>query len=183
MHQVIEDSAQDMADAFGDGARGHRNPGDALGHVSAESLEGRRPQRRPDLPLADVRVGGVEGVKIDEVIRRPSPRNPLQRKTKVEVKVKRTENETYVLCISDGRKNKDRAIREKHEQRLRRDLDKLQARVDSGRLTETLKIGEAIGRLKERYPRVARPIPVAIDLVAIGIDQAAIGEVASAGGR
>ena len=99
----------------------------------------------------------------EEVLRQPSPHNPSQKKTKVEVKLKRTESETYVLCISEGRKNKDRAIREKHEQRLLRDLDKLQARVDEKRLVKTLKIGEAIGRLKERYPRVARYYDIAYD--------------------
>ena len=88
----------------------------------------------------------------DEVIREPSPRNPRQKKTKVEVKLKRTEEETFVLCISDGRKQKDRAIRDKHEQRLLRDLDKLQARIGARRLADELKIGEAIGRLKERLP-------------------------------
>ncbi len=99
----------------------------------------------------------------DEVLRVPSPRNLRQKKTKVEVKLKRTDKETYVLCISEGRKDKDRAIREKHEVRLLRDLDKLQARIDHGRLTEILKIGEAIGRLKERYPRVARYYHIAFD--------------------
>jgi transposase len=99
----------------------------------------------------------------DEVIRRPSPRNPHQRKSKVEVKLKRTQEETYVLCISDGRKDKDRAIRDKHEQRLLRDLEKLQARIDEGRLTDTLKVGQAIGRLKERYPRVARYYDITFD--------------------
>ena len=99
----------------------------------------------------------------EEVLRVPSPRNPAQRKTKVEVQLKRTETETYVLCISEGRKDKDRAIRETHELRLLRDLAKLQARIEHGRLTKTLKIGEAIGRLKERYPRVARYYEIAFD--------------------
>ena len=99
----------------------------------------------------------------DEVIREPSPRNPKQKKTKVEVKLKRTEAETFVLCISDGRKQKDRAIRDKHEGRLLRDLDKLHARIGAGRLVDELKIGEAIGRLKERYPRVARYYDIAFD--------------------
>ena len=99
----------------------------------------------------------------DEVIREPSPRNPRQKKTKVEVKLKRTEDETFVLCISDGRKQKDRAIRDKHERRLLEDLDKLHARIGAGRLVGALKIGEAIGRLKERYPRVARYYDIAFD--------------------
>jgi len=99
----------------------------------------------------------------DEVLRVPSPRNRAQRKTKVEVKLKRTDKQTYVLCISEGRKDKDRAIREKQQIGLLRALDKLQARIGHGRLTEILKIGEAIGRLKERYPRVARYYDIAFD--------------------
>ena len=99
----------------------------------------------------------------DEVIRVPSPRNRWQKKTKVEVKLKRTEDETYVLCISEGRRQKDRAIRDKHEQRLLNDLDKLQARIGAGRLADAVKVGEAIGRLKERYPRVARYYDIAYD--------------------
>jgi len=99
----------------------------------------------------------------DEVIRLSSPLNPGQRKSTVEVKLKRTDTETYVLSISDGRKDKDRAIREKHEQRLLRDLEKLKGRIEDRRLTRTLKIGEAIGRLKERYPRVARYYDIAFD--------------------
>ncbi len=61
-----------------------------------------------------------------------------------------------MLCRSQERIAKDRAIRAKHEQRLLVDLDKLQKRLVEGRLVKPQKIGEAIGRLKERYPRVAR---------------------------
>jgi transposase len=59
-------------------------------------------------------------------------------------------------CKSEGRTEKDRAIREKHEKRLLTDLEKLQNRVAEGRLKDERKIYEAVGRLKERYPRVAR---------------------------
>jgi transposase len=90
------------------------------------------------------------------VVRRPSPRNPWQKKTRVEVKSRRLGEETLVLCRSQERQSKDRAIREKHERRLLVDLDKLARRVAKGRLVQPVKIGEAIGRLKERYPRVAR---------------------------
>ena len=62
----------------------------------------------------------------------------------------------YVLCRSEQRIAKDKAIREKHEQRLAADLEKLAKRIAKGRLTKADKISEAIGRLKERYPRVAR---------------------------
>ena len=47
-------------------------------------------------------------------------------------------------------------IREKQEQRLLADLEALKTRIEKGHLKNTAKIYEAIGRLKERYPRVAR---------------------------
>jgi transposase len=85
-----------------------------------------------------------------------SPTNPYQKKAPIKVKMKITEQTTYVLCMSPGRKDKDKAIREKQELRLLDDLAKLEKRVREGRLVKADKIGEAIGRLKERYPRVAR---------------------------
>ncbi len=91
-----------------------------------------------------------------EILRVPSPRNPGQQKTRVLVKRKVVGDEVHILCKSDGREAKDRAIREKHEQRLLADLRKLQARVARGKLKDPTKIHEALGRLKERYPRVAR---------------------------
>ena len=61
-----------------------------------------------------------------------------------------------MLCTSEERVEKDRAIREKQEGRFLADLDRLQRRIEKGRLKREIAIGEAIGRLKERYPRVAR---------------------------
>ncbi len=91
-----------------------------------------------------------------EIVREPSPTNPGQQKTRVVVKRKVVGDEVHILCRSDGRAAKDRAIREKHEQRLLADLRKLQARVRKGQLKNATKVHQAIGRLKERYPRVAR---------------------------
>ena len=91
-----------------------------------------------------------------EVIRTPSPRNPAQKKVPVRVKLRRAGDELYVLCWSAGRAEKDRAIRETHERRLLAALAALQARIAAGRLKKPPKIHQAIGRLKERYPRVAR---------------------------
>ena len=92
----------------------------------------------------------------EEVLRQPSPLNPFQKKSMVRVKVKKHGEETHVLCVSSGRVAKDRDIRDKHEQRLLADLAKLKTRVDKGRLVKANKVAEAIGRLKQRYPRVAR---------------------------
>jgi transposase len=92
----------------------------------------------------------------EEVIRQPSPRNPGQKKSQVRIKRRQKGNEVYLLCVSAGREQKDRAIREKQEQRLKKDLEALKTRVEKGHLKRTEKIHEAMGRLKERYPRVAR---------------------------
>ena len=91
-----------------------------------------------------------------EVVREPSPTNPGQKKTSIRVLKRVRDDETYVLCLSEERKPKDRAIRENQEKDLRKDLARLEKRVSEGRLKDYGKIHEAIGRLKERYPRVAR---------------------------
>jgi len=90
------------------------------------------------------------------VLREPSPLNPGQRKSSIEVKTQTADQQTYVLCRSEQRIAKDRAIRSKQEGRLRADIDKLAKRIADGRLVKVAKINQAIGRLKERYPRVAR---------------------------
>jgi transposase len=92
----------------------------------------------------------------EEILREPSPRNPGQKKSRVLIKRSRRGDEVHILCRSEGREEKDRAIREKQEARLRKDLAKLDKRVAEGRLVTEAKIHQAIGRLKERYPRVAR---------------------------
>ena len=92
----------------------------------------------------------------EEVIRTPSPRNPDQQKSQVWIKRRQKEDEVYILCVSEGRQAKDRAIRETHEQRLKKNLERLAARITKGRLTDAKKIYQAIGRLQERYTRVAR---------------------------
>jgi transposase len=91
-----------------------------------------------------------------ELIREPSPRNPGQKKSRVWIKRGETTEHLYVLCRSEGRKAKDQAIRLKQEKRLLADLARLEKRIDTERLKRTDKIHEALGRLKERYPRVAR---------------------------
>lgn len=96
----------------------------------------------------------VEG--FEEVVRLPSSGNGQQQQAQIKVKLKRVGDETHVLCLSSARVAKDRAIREKQEQRLLSDLAKLQQRIEKGSLVKTVEIGKAIGRLQERYPRVAR---------------------------
>jgi len=91
------------------------------------------------------------------VLREPSPLNPAQMKTTIEVKIcADTDEQAYVLCRSQQRIAKDRAIRSKQEARLLADIEKLSLRVANKKLIKPEKINQAIGRLLERYPRVAR---------------------------
>jgi transposase len=113
-------------------------------------IAGRQPERDEWLDEFET----VEGFEL--VPRQPSPLNPFQKKSVVRVKPVRRGDELIVLCTSEERIEKDRAIRHKQEGRFLADLVRLQGRVDNGRLKREIAIGEAIGRLKERYPRVSR---------------------------
>jgi len=80
-----------------------------------------------------------------------------KKKPVVEIKISRGEDgETHLLCKSEGRKQKDRAIRDKQDQAILADLKKLQDRIAKGSLVDPNKINRAIGRLQERYSRVGR---------------------------
>jgi transposase len=92
----------------------------------------------------------------EELIRQPSPRNPSQKKSRVWIKRAETDDHLFVLCRSEGRQAKDQAIRLKQEKRLKADLERLKTRIEAGRLQQPEKVYESLGRLRERYPRVAR---------------------------
>ena len=117
----------------------------------------RQPER--DRWLADIE--DTDGFA--PVLRQPSPLNPAQKKTTIEIKTRVDGEHTYVLCRSEQRIAKDRAIRTKQEGRLRADLDKLAKRIAENKLVKADKINQAIGRLKERYPRVARYFDLSYD--------------------
>src|ERR671922_101153 len=99
----------------------------------------------------------------EDVERTPSPRNPHQHKSRVQIKRRQQGHEVYVLCLSEGRAAKDRALRQMHEQRLVADLEALSRRIEKGQLKETAKIHQGIGRLQARHPRVARYYRIAYD--------------------
>jgi transposase len=100
----------------------------------------------------------------EEIFRTPSPQNPFQKKTKVQIKYIQKGALTYVLCVSSGRLEKDKAIRQNQEKRFLKDVAKLQKRLESGKLVKDAAISEAIGRIKERYPRVARYYQLRFDM-------------------
>lgn len=98
----------------------------------------------------------AESEGFHELIRIPSPLNPGQKKSRVQVKKIRAGDELVVLCISEGRREKDRAIRLRFEEAMKKEVARLEAQIRGGRLTAAEHIYERIGRIKERYPRVAR---------------------------
>ena len=143
--------------------RGMSSP-ENLGKIRARGLHylvARRPGER-DLWREEFENG--EG--FEPVLREPSPTNPFQKKSNIEVKLRQTAEATYVLCRSSEREQKDRAIRELQEKRLVADLEKLAQRAakGKGRGSKPKEIVESIGRLKERYPRVARYYWIDYDL-------------------
>src|SRR6516162_7258553 len=91
-------------------------------------VAGRQSERNQWLEELENDEGGKE------VHRTPSPRNPFQKKTRVEIKRQQKGDIVYLLCRSEGREEKDRAIREKQETKLIADLNRLQQRVAKGRL-------------------------------------------------
>jgi transposase len=76
-----------------------------------------------------------------------------------------TGRETFVLCRSTGRIEKERAIREKQRERLQTALDKLKAHIDAARcaLRNRSQADRRVGRLFQKYPRAARLFQVGID--------------------
>ncbi len=85
-------------------------------------------------------------------LRRPGwqrlPDNP-----DVEVKLLQRDEVHYLLARSQPRRAKERAIRRRQRRGLAQALKKLHARVAKGRLKKRDTIVEAVGRLKERFPK------------------------------
>jgi transposase len=64
-------------------------------------------------------------------------------------------SETYVLCRSTARREKERAIRRRFSDRMERALARLAERVQKGPLKDRSKIERRLGKIQERYGQVA----------------------------
>ena len=71
----------------------------------------------------------------------------------VEVKLLLRDDVHYLLARSKPRRAKERALRRRQRRGLAKALKKLYLRVRKGRLQQRDKILEAVGRLKERFPK------------------------------
>lgn len=94
----------------------------------------------------------------EEIVRQPSPTNPCQKKTQVFLKPCLVGEEVHVLCLSEQRKQKDRAIRELQEKRLLANLESMARGIAKRKKKPRSEadVNQAIGRLRERYSRVGR---------------------------
>ncbi|MCP3926747.1 MAG: transposase [Desulfobacterales bacterium] len=77
-------------------------------------------------------------------------------KPKVEIFLKNVDGVSYLLCKSDGRKAKERAIRNKSEDKLESALNNLSKQIINGRENNPVNIERRIGRLKERHCKVGK---------------------------
>jgi transposase len=80
----------------------------------------------------------------------------------VDVKLLQRGRVHYLLARSQSRRHKERAIRRRQRRSLAKDLKKLQRRVAKGRLKKRDKIAEAIGKLKERFPKARAFVDITI---------------------
>ena len=80
----------------------------------------------------------------------------------VEVKLLQRAEVYYLLARSKPRRAKERAIRRKQRRGLAKALKKLHARVTQGRLKKRDKILEAVGRLKERFPKACPFVTITV---------------------
>jgi transposase len=80
-----------------------------------------------------------------------------QVRPEVEVKLVMTPQgeETYVLCRTAARKEKEKAIHSRFSSRMERALNKLKKRVAENRLKDRNKIERQIGRIQARHAQVA----------------------------
>jgi transposase len=93
------------------------------------------------------------------------PITEIQKATegKIEVKIKEIGGDIYILCRSDERAEKDKAIKERFFIKIEEMLLRLQRRIESGRLKDTGKIHEQIGKIKQKNQRVARYYEIKVE--------------------
>lgn len=82
----------------------------------------------------------------------------------VYVKKLPTEDGCRVLCLSEGREQKELAIDTLKEKRFLNDLTRLQSSVSKQNIIMVEKVSERVGRLKERYPSIAQHYDIHLEL-------------------
>lgn len=81
-------------------------------------------------------------------------------------------DETFILARSADRRLKDQAIQQRFRDRMEAGLAKLQAAAQSGRLHEAARAHERLGRLKQKYSRVASAYDVQVEALSPPVGKA-----------
>ncbi len=77
--------------------------------------------------------------------------------------------ETYILCRTSGRKEKEKAIRQRFSDRMESALKGLAKAIEAGRLKDRNKMERRLGRIQASHPRVNDLYDVALRETAEGI--------------
>lgn len=77
-------------------------------------------------------------------------------------------DEKFILCRSEGRKEKERAMLDRQVQRLEEKMQGIRAAITSGRLTDDVQAAKRIGRWSGRYAKAERLIDVELVKNAVG---------------
>ncbi len=123
---------------------------DALTFLSAPGRRYLLATKRPALTAFQAELGSSGWQRL--------PDNP-----DVEVKLFKRDEVHYLLARSRPRRLKERAIRRRQRRGLAKALHKLYARVSRGRLKKRDKIVEAVGRLKERFPKARGFVTITVN--------------------
>ena len=71
-------------------------------------------------------------------------------------------DETYILCRSTARKEKETAMRHRVSSNMENALGKLEKRIASGKLKDRSKIERTLGKIQARHPSVNDLYKVAV---------------------
>ena len=69
-----------------------------------------------------------------------------------------------ILCLSEGRKQKEAAMDTLKERRFLEDIGKLEKSITKGSILLTEKVSQRIGRIKGRYPSIAKHFEIEVSL-------------------
>jgi transposase len=77
--------------------------------------------------------------------------------------------ETFILCRTSGRKEKEKAIRKRFSDRMESALKRLAKTIEAGRLKDRNKMERRLGRIQARHPQVNDLYEVALRDTAEGV--------------
>lgn len=78
--------------------------------------------------------------------------------------------EHFILCRSEGRKEKERAILNRFVERMEKALNKLVSQAQEGKIRNRQKVERRIGRLMERYSRAASLFDISVEEIGSAAD-------------